>query len=142
MQMVRAMIRLECGFPLKMKFSYTERQKQGLDRLLSALRASVAMDKSEALQTEIVRAYHQLCWAVVNAPEEKSQRTWGNPVERFLWLKMLKRDGSFVPPKDVTPILAQFKYFCRLVTLFEAVGEADKVDPREEIIESVPPSVI
>lgn len=130
-QMVRVMVRKEVGHGFKMTFSYTTSQREALCDLIDRLKLDAA-NRTEESEMDVVAAYHRFCWLLVHAPEKQSQRKWGNPIERFLWLKALRADGSFLPAKDVTPILAQLKYFCRLVTLYQGLSDHDAVDVQED----------
>lgn len=70
------------------------------------------------LLTVAVNAYQSFAWHLVNFNSEEG---WSNPLQRFIWLKALRHDGSFMDATDLTPELAKWKYFCHIVTLFEAL---------------------
>ncbi|KAG6371370.1 hypothetical protein JVT61DRAFT_9578 [Boletus reticuloceps] len=131
LQMVWAMIRKELGDEFDMKFVYNSRQRNHLNTLLDCLWRD-AEQSTEMSEKNVLCAYHAFCWSLVHSPEPMSQKQWGNPIQRFLWLKALWSDGSFLPAKDVTPILVQLKYFCRLVTLYEVLANYDATLPAME----------
>lgn len=135
-QMVRAMVRKECGHTFKMAFSYTDRQREALDALLELLKRD-AKERTSISSTDLLAGYHRFCWSLVHSPDPKSQENWGNPIQRFIWLKALRQRGSFLQAKDVTPILAQLKYFCRLVTLYEGLSHGSGMNPQEGLLQSV-----
>ncbi|KAI9459613.1 hypothetical protein HD554DRAFT_2176883 [Boletus coccyginus] len=136
LQFVRAVVRKELGHEFNMPFVYTSRQKGCLEVLVEHLRQD-AREGTEASGMEVLSAYRAFCWTLVHSLERESQQKWGNPIQRFLWLKALRGDGSFLPAKDVTPILAQLKHFRRLVTPYEGIAHSDALDPSEDSVRHV-----
>ena len=135
LQMIRAMIRTQLGHEFKMKFKYTLAQEESLDGLIRFLKKD-AKEAAESTLIDALQAYHRFCWALVNNHDAKCHTKWENPIERFLWVRALCSDGSFLSAKDVTTILAQLKYFCRLVTLYEGLSNRDR-NPLQNNIMSV-----
>lgn len=134
-QMTRAMIRIALGHELRLKFGFTSTQKHCLDLLIKYLRQD-AVQQGEDSGHDAVAAYHAFCWSLVcDTSSGSSQKSWGNPIERFIWLVALREDGSFMQASDLTPLLAKLKYFCRLVTLYESLVFYDKTNPREDAIQ-------
>lgn len=125
LQMIRTMIRTQLGHEFKTKFKYTLVQEESLDGLIRFLRKD-AKEATESTLIDALQAYHRFCWALVNNRDAKCHTKWENPIERFLWIRALCSDGSFLSAKDVTTILAQLKYFCRLVTLYEGLFNCDR----------------
>ena len=123
-QMIRTMVRLETGHQSKLRYKYTALQKDRLDILVKYLHKDVQR-KSKESETEAIGAYQAFCWSIVFSPGERSQKRWGNPIQRFIWLMALQEEGSFMQASDLTPLLAKLKYFCRLVTLHEALVGCD-----------------
>lgn len=136
LQMVRAMIRTQLGHPFKMGFKHTLAQEESLDGLVRFLKRD-AKEATESTSIDALQAYHRFCWALVNNRDAKHRKKWDNPIERFLWVRALCSDGSFLSAKDVTTILAQLKYFCRLITLYEGLSSHDRSLPQDDIV-SVP----
>jgi len=91
-----------------------------LDSLISALHAAVFVDSrsDSQLLTVAINTYQSFAWNLVNY---KSEDGWSNPLQRFIWLRALRHDGSFMGTADLSPELAKWKYFCHIVTLFEAL---------------------
>lgn len=130
------MIRTLLGHESRLKFKYTLAQEESLDALLRFLKKD-AEETTESTSIDAVQAYHRFCWALVNSRDAQSHAKWESPIERFLWLRALCSDGSFLSAKDVTPILAQLKYFCRLITLYEGLSDRNMMDQPENVIMSV-----
>ncbi|KAH0825830.1 hypothetical protein J3R83DRAFT_7803, partial [Lanmaoa asiatica] len=133
LQMIRAMIRSQLGHEFKLKFKYTLAQEERLGILIHFLKKDV-QEATESALIDAVQAYHRFCWTLVNNRDAQSHAKWENPTERFLWLKALCSDGSFLSAKDVTPILAQLKYFCRLVTLYEGLSDCNMMNQPGDVI--------
>lgn len=133
-QMIRAIIRKRLGHQLEMQFVLTATQKESLVLLVEFLKRDVDQ-QTEVSAAEAMTAYHGFAWSLVYSPDYKSQKRWGNPIERFIWLMALKDDGSFIEATDLTPMLAKLKYFCREVTLYESLSSSDQTNPMEDPIQ-------
>ena len=115
------MLRKEQGHEFKMQFVYTEAQGQKLGSLVEHL-IKDAVRQSQDSRLEAILAYQTFCWSLVYDPESKRLGAWDNPIRRFIWLMALRDDGSFMDAINLTPLLAKLKYFCRVVTLYEALS--------------------
>ena len=133
-QMVRAMVRKEQGHEFNMLFLYTKTQQEKLRSLIEHL-AKDAAEKSLGSKKEAIQAYQMFCWSLVYTPESKRLRAWDNPVQRFIWVMALCDDGSFMDANTLTPLLAKLKYFCRTVTLYEALSRKEPGDNKEDTVE-------
>ena len=123
-QMIRTMLRKELGHEFKMLFVYTDTQGQKLRSLVEHLVKDVA-EQSQDSRLEAILAYQAFCWSLVHNPESKRLGAWHNPIRRFIWLMALRDDGSFMDVTSLTPLLAKLKYFCRVVTLHEALSRTE-----------------
>ena len=132
--MIRAMVRKEQGHELKMRFVYTENQREKLCSLIEHL-AKDAAEQSQDSRLEAILTYQTFCWSLVHIPESKRLGAWDNPIRRFIWLMALRDDGSFMDATSLTPLLAKLKYFCRVVTLYEALSHKGPMDEMEDAIE-------
>lgn len=133
-QMIRAMVRKEQGHELKMLFVYTETQREKLRSLIEHLVRDAA-EQSQDSRLEAIFAYQTFCWSLVQVPESKKLGAWDNPIRRFIWLMALRDDGSFMDATSLTPLLAKLKYFCRVVTLYEALSCKERRDETEDAVE-------
>ena len=133
-QMIRAMVRKEQGHELKMPFVYTENQREKLRFLIEHL-AKDATEQSQDSRWEAILTYQTFCWSLVHIPESKRLGAWDNPIRRFIWLMALRDDGSFMDATSLTPLLAKLKYFCRVVTLYEALSYKEPRNEMEDAIE-------
>lgn len=120
-QMIRAMVRKELGDEFKMSFVYTKTQQAKLDSLIEHL-GKDATEQSQGSRIHAIHAYQAFSWSLVYTPESKRLAAWDNPIRRFIWLMALHNDGSFMDAVSLTPLLAKLKYFCRIVTLYEALS--------------------
>ncbi|KAF8131379.1 hypothetical protein EV363DRAFT_1329892 [Boletus edulis] len=135
-QMIRAMVRKERGHEFKMTFVYTETQREKLAAFIERL-VKDATEQSQHSKTEAILAYQMFCWSLVYIPEAKRLGAWDNPIRRCIWLMALRDDGSFMDATNLTPLLAKLKYFCRLVTLYEALGCQEPRDETEDAVDRV-----
>lgn len=135
-QMIRAMVRKEQGHEFEMLFVYTETQREKLRSLIEQLIEDAAQQSQDS-KVEAILAYQTFCWSLVYNPESKRLGAWDNPIRRFIWLMALRDDGSFMDATSLTPLLAKLKYFCRVVTLYEALSPEDPSlrDEMEDAIE-------
>ncbi|KAI9456768.1 hypothetical protein HD554DRAFT_2177923 [Boletus coccyginus] len=136
LQMVRSMVRVELGHEFKMRFEYTSAQREALQNLIKFLEKD-ARETTESTQVDALQAYHRFCWTLVNTRDAQCQKKWQNPMERFLWLRALCSDGSFLPAKLLTSILAQLKYFCRLIALHEGLSNRERMPVQLDDLTSV-----
>ncbi|KAG0696939.1 hypothetical protein DFH29DRAFT_1004189 [Suillus ampliporus] len=118
-QFVRCMIRLRLDFPLNFSFSLSTEQTHLLDKLIMMLRNPDASRRSRMI------SYHNLAWSLVDADPMQCNASWGNPIQRAIWLKALRADGNFYEPRDFTPDLAKWKYLCNITALLEALLDKD-----------------
>jgi hypothetical protein len=132
-QMVRTMVRLEVGHGSKLRYQYTEAQKGRLSNLVKYLRKD-ARENEEETASDVLAAYQSFCWSLVYSAGEATQKSWGNPIQRFIWLMALQDEGTFMQASDLTPLLAKLKYFCRLVTLYESLVYHDSTNMGEDAI--------
>ncbi|KAG6380518.1 hypothetical protein JVT61DRAFT_8682 [Boletus reticuloceps] len=130
-QMIRAMVRKEQGHEFKMLFVYTPTQQEKLAALIERL-VKDTKEQSQDSKTEAILAYQAFCWSLVHVPEAKRLGAWDNPIRRSIWLMALRNDGSFMDATNLTPLLAKLKYFCRVVTLYEALASQVPQDETEE----------
>lgn len=121
MQIVRAILRKEQGHEFNMQFVYTETQRQKLRSLVEHL-VKDAAGQSQDSRLKAILAYQTFCWSLVHSPESNRLGAWDNPIRRIIWLMALRDDGSFMDATSLTPLLAKLKYFCRVVTLYEALS--------------------
>lgn len=128
------MVRKELGHEFKMSFAYTESQHEKLRSLIERLIADAAA-QSQNSKTEAILAYQTFCWSLVYIPESKRLGAWNNPIRRLVWLMALRDDGSFIDASNLTPLLAKLKYFCRIVTLYEALSSENIGDEMEDAVE-------
>lgn len=132
--MIRVMVRKEQGHEFKMLFVYTETQREKLHSLIEQL-VEDAAEQSQHSKMKAIQAYQTFCWSLVYVPESKRLGAWDNPIRRFIWLMALRDDGSFMDATSLTPLLAKLKYFCRVITLYEALSCEDSRDEMEDAIE-------
>ncbi|KAG0692517.1 hypothetical protein DFH29DRAFT_1008531 [Suillus ampliporus] len=90
-----------------------------LDKLIMMLRNPDASRRSRMI------SYHNLAWSLVDADPMQCNASWGNPIQRAIWLKALRADGNFYEPRDFTPDLAKWKYLCNITALLEALLDKD-----------------
>jgi hypothetical protein len=133
-QMVRAMVRKEHGHEFNMPFVYTKTQQEKLRSLIEHL-VKDATEQSQDSKDAAILAYQTFCWSLVYTPESKRLGAWDDPIRRFIWLMALRDDGSFMDATSLTPLLAKLKYFCRMVTLYEALSRKEPRDEMEDAIE-------
>lgn len=134
--MIRAMVRKEQGHEFKMLFAYTKTQRERLHSLIERL-IKDAIEQSQDSRMQAILAYQAFCWSLVYIPESKRLGAWDNPIRRFIWLMALRDDGSFMDATSLTPLLAKLKYFCRTVTLYEALSCRESMNEVEDAVESV-----
>ena len=132
--MIRAMVRKEQGHEFKMSFVYTETQQENLRSLIEDL-VKDATEQSQDSKMEAILAYQTFSWSLVYTPESKRLGAWDDPIRRFIWLMALRDDGSFMDATSLTPLLAKLKYFCRVVTLYEALSRNERKDTAEDAVE-------
>lgn len=125
------MVRMEQSHEFKMQFMYTKTQREKLRSLIEKL-VEDAAEQSQASKMGAIEAYQTFCWSLVYIPESKRLGAWDNPIRRFIWLMALRDDGSFMDAISLTPLLAKLKYFCRVVTLYEALSCEDEMEDAVE----------
>lgn len=82
---------------------------QAIERFREALE-----DEQPSLERHIDRLLDHL-WQCTWLPSGNSHVT--DPTERFIMLKTLRPDGSFIKPELVTPMLAKMKFLIRVYLL-------------------------
>jgi hypothetical protein len=117
-----------------MLFFYTKTQREKLRALIEHL-VKDASEQSQDSKMEVILAYQTFCWSLVYIPEVKTLGAWDNPIWHFIWLMALRDDRSFIDATSLTPLLAKLKYFCRLVTLYEALACMEPRDETEDAVE-------
>lgn len=131
--MIRAMVQKEQGHKLKMLFIYTETQRELLHSLIEHL-VKAAAEQSQDSRLEAILAYQTFCWSLMHIPESKRLGAWNNPIQCLIWLMARHNDGSFMDTTTLTLLLVKLKYFCRVVTLYEALSCKE---PRNELEDTV-----
>ena len=122
-QLTRSIIRIHLGHPLEFSFSLSSKQDSLLQCLVDTLQDSTTSRRRRMI------AYHNLVWSLVDVDVDQAQgqESWGNPIQRAIWLKALRPDGNFYGPSDFTPDLAKLKYLCNMTALLEALLDKDDI---------------
>jgi hypothetical protein len=73
-----------------------------------------------------IAALHPFLWKLFSVrPAALRTRKWDDPIQAYLPLQFLLRDGNFSSPKTVTPELAHWKYLIRSSAILEAWNTKD-----------------
>jgi len=94
-----------------------------------------ALDQSHHSKTKAILVYQMFCWSLVYIHEAKRLGAWDNPIRCCIWLMALHDNGSFMDATNLTPLLAKLKYFCHLVTLYEAFACQEPHNETKDVVE-------
>jgi hypothetical protein len=71
----------------------------------------------------ILDLFHEFIFPVLSARsiDGHSYSKWEEPLECWLAIHCLSDDGSFLPPSDITQVLAKMEYHCRSSVLYQSI---------------------
>lgn len=102
--------------PSKFSFQLDPAQEHALVALLAHMNFS-----NNVLDETAITMLHEFLWSLINADSFHKGEPWANVIQRFIWLKALRRDGNFYEVTDYTPDLAKLKYFLNSTCLLHAL---------------------
>ncbi|KAI9461354.1 hypothetical protein HD554DRAFT_2176321 [Boletus coccyginus] len=119
---VYAIIRCHFQPPPGFSFSLSAVQKGQLEVLITTL--NTPEEGPSQWNDNALHAYHGLLWLLISLDTGEQ---WSHPVQIFLWLNALCRDGNFKKAPDLTSDLTKMKYFICIASLLQAMvfGEGD-----------------
>lgn len=94
-QMVRVMVWVQIGHQCNFRFSYMSMHKKSLHMLIKYM-WNDSKENSEDSWTEAISGYHAFCWSLVHCPKQKTEKSWGNTIQHFIWLMAVWDDSSFI----------------------------------------------
>jgi hypothetical protein len=117
-QFLRAIIRLHAqdGHPSNFSFQLDDAQKHALVALITHMDFT-----GNVLDDKAITRLHEFLWSLMNASSFHKGERWANVIQRFIWLRALRRDGNFYEATDYTPDLAKLKYFLNGTSLVHAL---------------------
>jgi hypothetical protein len=120
------MIRIKLGHPSKFSFALSGEQEKRLKCLIDTL-----LDMAASRRQRMI-SYHDFMWSLIDydpdqpQPQPLSEESWGDAMQRAIWLKALREDGNFYGPTDFTPDLSKLKYLSYMTSLLEALLDKDQ----------------
>lgn len=77
---------------------------------------------------DIVDKFHDFIFPLlsVRSLEGASYNKWDEPMECWLSIYCLNDDGSFMPPSEITQVLAKMEYHCRSAVLYHSIKNMGK----------------
>jgi hypothetical protein len=116
-QLIRAIIRLHSGqSESQFSFDLDDLQTKALRAFISGMVSSdMVIDKKN------IKEFHELLWSLINGPSFHGGIQWANVMQRFIWLRALRRDGNFYEAGDLSPDLAKLEYFVNGTALVHAL---------------------
>jgi hypothetical protein len=117
-QLIRAIIRLHSGQGVQSNFSFDldSKQTKVLEAFISGM---VSSDMS--INDQNIKEFHELIWSLIDGPSFHGGQPWANVLQRFIWLRALRRDGNFYEAGDLSPDLAKLEYFVNSTALVHAL---------------------
>ncbi|KAG1820753.1 hypothetical protein DFJ58DRAFT_739264 [Suillus subalutaceus] len=117
-QLIRAIIRLHSGHGVQSAFSFDldVTQTKALDAFISGM-----VHSNMSINDQNIKEFHELLWSLIDGPSFHGGRPWANVIQRFIWLRALRRDGNFYEAGDLSPDLAKLEYFVNGTSLVHAL---------------------
>jgi hypothetical protein len=117
-QFLRAIVRLhiQIGHGSNFSFQLDDAQEHALTALITHLNST-----DDVLDEKAITRLHEFLWSLMNSSSFHKGAPWANVIQRFIWLRALRRDGNFYEVTDYTPDLAKLKYFLNGTSLVHAL---------------------